>query len=494
MEAGVDLTINPTHTVIDDTNNPTWTVDELHDAMESYFSQYAGQWPKWHVWSLLASSYISSGVAGIMFDYNLSTADDTKPDRQGCAVFRNHQWFNNLPAGSPANDNEASALRDFLYTYVHELGHCFNLMHSWQKSLANPPGTDRPDSLSWMNYPWMYDQRHSSGDFWANFFLRFDDEELIHIRHGNRKSVIMGGEPFAEHAAIGEIPELVEDAPIEFIVRSKGHFNYLEPVIVELKIKNISESSMKFNSELSPELGSSLLYIQRPDGRILLYDSVMHVLGMPVIREFSPEANHCQNIWAGFGRHGHYFDSPGTYKLRAIYQGIGGVLAPSNIHQITVGTPLSREEEQFAKSYYTPNAGLALYLGGSDSEFLKPGMETIRAVAETMHDSPVGAHLSIILAEQAARPFRLIEKKKRIVKREADPKAALTILDRALTQQETMQSITYHRARRTKATLLAATGKKQEAKAEIKQLIEDLDKRGVKRNILDEIEAYSKEL
>ena len=43
-----------------------------------------------------------------------------------------------------------------LRTYVHELGHAFNLLHSWQKNLADPPQPLGPNSgfgdLSWMNY------------------------------------------------------------------------------------------------------------------------------------------------------------------------------------------------------------------------------------------------------------------------------------------------------------------------------------------------------
>jgi hypothetical protein len=66
--------------------------------------------------------------AGIMFD-------QLGPQRQGCAVF--HQGI---------GGTTADKLRLQLYTYVHELGHCFNLLHSWQKSLATPPGTNRPGS------------------------------------------------------------------------------------------------------------------------------------------------------------------------------------------------------------------------------------------------------------------------------------------------------------------------------------------------------------
>ena len=94
-----------------------------------------------------------------------------------------------LVNGPPQNQDEAWAARHFLYTWVHEAGHAFNFLHSWDKG--------RPDSLSWMNYDSKYDQRNPTLGFWKKFAFRFDDDELIHLRHGNRASVIMGGDPWS---------------------------------------------------------------------------------------------------------------------------------------------------------------------------------------------------------------------------------------------------------------------------------------------------------
>ena len=53
--------------------------------------------------------------------------------RQGYAVF--YQGI---------GGTTADARRLQLYTCIHELGHCFNLLHSWQKSLATPPQPSQP--------------------------------------------------------------------------------------------------------------------------------------------------------------------------------------------------------------------------------------------------------------------------------------------------------------------------------------------------------------
>jgi hypothetical protein len=114
-----------------------WTDAELHASMVRHFSLFRDM-PQWAVWSIACKSVHEIGptLYGIMFDQQ-------GKQRQGCAVF-----YGGVGGTTP------DRLRLQIYTHVHELGHCFNLLHSWQKSLANPPAPDRISSLSWMNYPW----------------------------------------------------------------------------------------------------------------------------------------------------------------------------------------------------------------------------------------------------------------------------------------------------------------------------------------------------
>ncbi len=144
-DAGVSITIDADHSVVDDSDAEfqNWSAAELHDAMETHFSHFSGSWPSWHLWGLMAGIYESPGVGGIMFDAAARLGGAGKaPERQGFAVFRQHQWFDKLETGTL--QERAWAMRHFLYTWVHEAGHAFNFLHSWDKS--------RPDSLSWMNY------------------------------------------------------------------------------------------------------------------------------------------------------------------------------------------------------------------------------------------------------------------------------------------------------------------------------------------------------
>ncbi|WP_167618550.1 hypothetical protein [Maribellus sediminis] len=503
QEAGIDMTINPSHSIIDDSDSQftTWSPAELHDAMEQYFSQYAGTWPKWHMWCLLAGTFQSSSVGGIMFDAAAAYggAGDA-PDRQGCAVFRNHSWFNSL-VQNPSTQTQAAAMRKYLYTYVHEIGHAFNFLHSWDKS--------RPDALSWMNYDWKYDNRNGSGTFWGNFRMRFDDEELIHMRHGNRASVIMGADPWASGGHMEEpgnaMSNIIGNAPVELSVKSKGYYQFMEPVSIELRVKNISELPLNLDTQLHPEFGGVVIYIQRPDGKILQYAPVLCKIATPELKILQPLAvnlegndRHSQNVFLSFGSDGFYFNEPGEYAIRAVYQGDGSMLIPSNLHRITIGRPFSREEEKTAQDFFNNSTGMALYLNGSASPFLKSAMDTLEEVANKYEKSPLGAQVSLVLAKNLSAPFYRIKDNKMVKEQDAKPAEALSFTEKSLNYQKaessTFQNIDYHDLRKVRTDLLVSMGKTAEAKNEVKELVSDLKKRGVNQPVLDTIKAYTKGL
>ena len=55
--------------------------------------------------------------------------------RQGCAVFT-HVWDAIVPIDYPSRDAHLARMRFF--SAAHESGHCFNLVHSFEKALTVP--------------------------------------------------------------------------------------------------------------------------------------------------------------------------------------------------------------------------------------------------------------------------------------------------------------------------------------------------------------------
>ncbi len=505
-EAGICVTIRPDRTVIDDSDPQfdSWTPAELHDVMETNFQRYHGGWPNWRMWGLLAGEFENPGVGGIMFDAAASFGGaGVGPDRQGFAVFREHPWFDDLKV-APSNDAEDAAMRKFLYTWVHEAGHAFNLLHSWNKG--------RPDSLSWMNYDWRYDNRHSPGDFWKNFELRFDDEELIHIRHGDRAAVIMGGDPWASggHLEEQESGLLVmdeEQAPLELLVRSQGYFELMEPVSVELRLRNLLDDyPIVVDGRLNPEFGGVLIQIKRPDGTVVAYDPIMCKVGTPMpvtlqdARSRLGQDRYSELVHLSYGAHGHTFDQPGDYEVRAIYQGLGDLLIVSRPHRIRVGQPMTTGQDRLAYIYYSDRVGLALYLRGSQSPHLEEEMAFLTTLAD--NDTAYSRTVAALVAPAVANPFFHTRfgddgPAQMVQTYDGDPERAIAMTDpvvRQLHESGTKaDNLFYHEIVDLRASFMLATGDEDAAQAEMTQLREDLESRDVKPVVLDAIALQEEE-
>jgi hypothetical protein len=509
-EAGVCVTIRPESTVIDDSAPQfvSWSDAELHHAMEEHFSQIKGQWPMWEMWGVLAGRYDDARVGGIMFDAAATFGGSGQaPERQGFAVFRNHSWFDDLPAGAPASEAQAAALRKYLYTWVHEAGHAFNFLHSWDKN--------RPDSLSWMNYDWKYDNRNGAGLFWRNFRMRFDDEELIHMRHGNRPSVIMGGDPWASgghmesppgaeylQAPPGALSYAEGDVPVEFLLRSKEYFEPMEPVAIECRLRNLfTDLPLNLDTNLSPEHGGTVFFIRRPDGRIVEYTPVMCKVGRDKIQTLQPlregdepgPDRYSENVFLSYGRYGFYFDEPGEYIVRGLYQGPGDVLIPSNVLRLRVGSPLTREEDRLAQDFFSYEVGMSLYLRGSQSPFLAKGMDVLREIAERDGSQMRGARIAHRIAPSVARPFFRTERDApgAVTLRRAyrgEPERALEMTEPALEAYRRDASratnIPYGRLVQLRSDLLSQLGRGGEARRELDTLRSDLKARGVNPSVI----------
>ncbi len=499
-EAGIAMQVNPEPGRIDDREQAfgAWSAAELHDAMERHFSQYDGAWPNWHLWGLLGGSFEDPMTAGVMFDAQAAYGGAGRGvERQGFAVFRNHRWFERLPEGPPINAAEAAALRTYLYTWIHEAGHAFNLLHSWDKN--------QPDALSWMNYPWRYDQRHGEDRFWSEFPMQFDAEELAHLRHADRSAVIMGGDDWGPaHGHGSGDPGLMEgEAPLELKLRARPFFEFMQPVSVELRLRNrLPDHALAADVGLDPELSAVTLYIRRPDGRSAQFAPVLCRVAEPRIATLAPASERdsgadriSAELFLGYGADGFYFDQPGDYVLKAAYQGDCGLLLVSASLGIRIGYPMSAEKERAAQDFFSPEVGLSLYLQGSQSPFLTGGMERLREMIERFQGDALSRGLAERIAPGVGRDFHRVTSGQLQRVYAAAPAEALKLTDQALafyhqamTDQEL--NLPYHKLIQQRMGWHQMINDQAAAENEVKRLQADLGKRGVKRTVLERIGDY----
>lgn len=501
-ETGVEVTMRADRTIVEDSAADIWTPASLHNAMELHYSMIGGTWPRWDMWGFLAGGrFENSGVAGIMFDAGAAYGGAGEPpERQGYAVFRNHSWFTNLTAAAPANDAQRTARRTYLYTYVHEAGHAFNLLHSWNKG--------RPDSRSWMNYP------HNIAGFYNTFYFRFDDEELIHIRHGDRAAVIMGGDAWAtgthiEDSSLGEISSIDGDPPIELTLRGKPFFDFMEPVMLEVRLRNLLPGvPLSLDSRLEPQYGVVAFLIQRPDGRFVEHDPIYCAVGdseTVTLNGSGAEAGEdrfSKLVQLAYGKHGFSFSEPGEYRVRAFYRTEDGFVYPSNVHRLRIGQPASSEQDRVAQDFFSREVGLALALQDARSPFLKKGMDQIDSLMDREKGSAVAAAVGMLMAGSHQRAFIGMEtaKSKLTAKPtvKANPKRALELTAGALSlltkDKEKSANLPLRQVVEVRAQALTETGQTPQAKKEVASLRTTLQGRGVNESVLKSILSFEKSL
>lgn len=495
-DAGIAVTIDPVHTVIDDTapGFASWNVGELHDAMETSFGKYNSGWPAWNMWGIQAGIFDSAGVGGIMFDAAAGFGGAGRgPDRQGFAVFRNHSWFTNL-VSNPVTQDQAWAMRHFLYTWVHEAGHAFNFLHAWDKA--------RPDSLSWMNYDWKYDQRNGTDSFWGNFRFRFDDDELLHMRHGDRASVIMGGDPWASgghlESPAGAMTVSGPGSDVELTLSAKDHFDYMEPVSIEFRLRNTTDVPVMVDGRLDPRYGNTTVYVQKPNGTVILHESVVCFYGLPELVTLAPAPvgdddgsdRFSQLVQLAYGVEGFAFDEPGQYLVRAIYS-TDGIVQASNTLPLRVGFPVTREEDRFAPEFFTREVGLTLAFEGSMSPYLERGLNALTEAAERFGGEPLGVKAATAVAQSVGDDFYRRKDEKMVKHHSADPKRALALTDAGLAgyQQSAgaASNLAYRGLVELRTELHAKADNSAAARSEVETLAKDLGARGANSTVVAQV-------
>jgi len=395
-EAGIELVPTAGHDVINIKEagaNTIWSNAELHSSMQKHFTLWRDL-PQWSVWQVVAQDHdLGAGLYGIMFD-------QAGKQRQGCAVFHH-----GIGGATP------DKLRLQLYTYVHELGHCFNLMHSWQKSYATPPVPNRPAALSWMNYPWNFP---NGGDaaFWKAFPFQFDNEEIIHLRHALRNNIIMGGNDFTVGSALGR--EVMQDpvrdeSGLTFQISThQRSFALGEPVVLELGLRTSVQQGRRVHTWLHPNCGMVKIVIRKPNGTVVSYEPLIDHLVGERLSILSRDEVIRDSAYIGYGKGGLYFDQPGHYQIRAVYAALDGSQVMSDILTLRVRYPVTAAEEELADLFMGDEQGTLLYLLGSDDESLQYGNDAFEMVLEKYAKHPMANYARLVKGFNAKRTFKTI--------------------------------------------------------------------------------------
>jgi hypothetical protein len=497
-EAGVTVT-SPARTILDDSKKTTpWTTEELEAALEAQLhAQGLGQedaWPRWFLWGALASQHADSKNAGVMFDHK-------KPARQGFAVFLN--FFGGLPAGEPKDKVEASLLRLYLLTWVHEVGHALNFLHSRDKLV--------PSELSWMN------DDHALEDvngFWSKFPFRFSITELRHLRHGHWPEIVPGAEPLgggghlcaplAEHFVESTRGPIADAAsPLTLLLDSRGNFDFMARVTIEVSLRNLHPDGELPDviDDLRPESGYVTVVIRRPDGRFVEFVPMVKLLRTPSVRTLRPASTgdpdpHSIEIDLTYGRGGFYFDTPGEYLVCALYRTPKHV-GESNRLRLRIGHP-SPEANRLSQDFFVPDVGRCLVLNGSQSPFLTGAFATLMGMVDRWAGTEAGADLARALMPGVANPFFAVQNNVVTRLKGPDHGWALRLTGAAVKTYESSLdrslNLPHNRLVRARARYHQTAGTVPIAVTELVAMHDRLRHRGAHESVLANVRTFAQEV
>jgi hypothetical protein len=466
----------------------------MHDAMQTFWSRFSAT-AQWAMWVFFASLHEQgTSLGGIMFD-------DIGPNhRQGTAIF-NDAFISVPPSGDP--NPAAWVQRMIFWTACHEMGHAFNLAHSWQKSLGTPwaPGlTDEPEARSFMNYPF----RVAGGQaaFFADFEYRFSNGELLFMRHAPERFVQMGNADWFDHHGFQEARISPEPA-LRLSLRAnrdRGLFEFLEPVKLELKLTNVSADPQIVDANILSSLEAMTVVI-KPQGK--------------PAREFVPFGRYCylpekvvlqpsESLYAPLsisaGLNGWDVAEPGRYVVQVALRRDDEDLV-SNPLYLRVAPPLGYEEELIAQDVFTEDVGRTLTVNGT--EVLSHANEVLQEVVDRLSDRRVALHAALALGMPASKDYKILTPDPNaaaglaIAVRPARTDEARDLLEQALMSRredavESLGHIDYLRQANALSEHLAEAGDPQDAAGVQAAAYETLSERTVQGrkvlgSVLDEV-------
>ena len=501
--AGFQVTTSPAGPVpiSEAGSNATWSDMEMHDAMQAYWSHFANI-PQWKMWVLFASLHdLGSRLGGIMFD-------SIGPNhRQGTAMF-NDSFIKNAPAGEA--HPEAWVRRMKFWTACHEIGHGFNLAHSWQKSLGTPwiPLTNEPEARSFMNYPDNVQGQQAA--FFADFEYRFSDNELLFMRHAPERLVQMGNADWFDHHGF-EQANVSPGSPFALELRTQrrtlNYYEFMEPVVVELKLTNRSGQPLIINEKILEETDNMTVIIKKRGGSA---------------RQWHPFAQYCYhndkkalepqhsvygslNIASGVG--GWNIAEPGMYTIQLALH-LEGEDVVSNKLEVRVAPPRSYEEEFVAQDFFSEEVGRVLTFNGT--RYLDQANDTLEEVVDQFGGKRVAHHARLALGNPLTRDYQLLKM------RDGDPKAldkdpskqfeelkakpdearkklSEALLDEPAEAADTLGHIEYKQVVEKYSTFLAEAGDADEAASTMQKAKKTLADRGVLDSVVKDMETQRKQ-
>ncbi|HET9386213.1 MAG TPA: hypothetical protein VFO67_13775, partial [Gemmatimonadales bacterium] len=296
-----------------------------------------------------------------------------------------------------------------------------------------------------------------------------------------------------------------EDSPLELLLRGGTDVDFMTPVKIELRLRNLSPRPLRIDARLQCSDGNVTVSIRGRDDKIVEYVPMTHRLRGALLKDLAPAATaepfldrYSEELDLTYGRGGFYFDKPGEYVLQATYVGHDRRTVRSNTLRLLIARPDSADETR-AQDFFSHDVGKCLYLQGSHSPHLRKGLDVLREAVDRREGTAAGARLAESIAKGIADPFFFrIEKdgngESERRDKPPDPEAALKFSEPAVAvfQSSTDRTVNlaHGRLARARCDWKRALRRVEEGHRELEIQLSVLEARGVHKSVLDELRSY----
>ncbi len=291
------------------------------------------------------------------------------------------------------------------WTACHEIGHTFNLAHSWQKALPKSwiPLANEPLARSFMNYP--YNVPGGQASFFADFEFRFTNSELLFMRHAPDRFVEMGNALWFDNHGFQQAA-LAADPNLQLQVRcnrAQASFEFLEPVVLELKFTNTSNEPQIINANVLAATQNLIIIINKQGRDARQFVPYAEFCYQPEARVLNPGDSIYESLYISSGRNGFDISEPGNYTVQAALQVATGTVVSAPL-ALRVTPPKGYEEETLAQDVYTHNVGRVMAFDGS--RCLTSANDTLTEVTERLANRKIAVHAGVALGTPLAGTFK----------------------------------------------------------------------------------------
>jgi hypothetical protein len=332
--------------------------------------------------------------------------------------------------------------------------------------------------------------------FFAAFEYGFSPDELLFLRHAPERLVKQGAEPwFSNHGFEKEAFEQMRatvSSPLELELRvhREPRFEFLEPVVVELKLKNVSSTPAIVDANALKGDGLAIVVAEN-GGDAKRWLPFARYCTAPSPTVLQPAEAMYSSIFLSAGTGGWLINDPGMYTVYAATETGAGSAALSRPLTIVVDPPSGPESERLAGDVFTKGVAHALAFGGS--RVLEGANEILQQVAERLPESKAAVHAAAVLGTPMAKDGKVLtvtnEGKETVKVVPAAPSQARELLSAALQDfdmaADSLGHIAITEQTRRLGDLIAAEGDTSAREDLLNQSADALARRGVLPGVVE---------